>query len=363
MAKRKAGSTALVLHHPTRRESKPVEKLPDPQDVMIPAALMLAADSVSEHKDDKRPALQGVFLHCLNGLGRIVGTDGQRMFVASFGIEGEAPEWLGEGLILSNEGLKARVGMIAKGGEGAMVRITYASGAPKATLSDVGRSIAFQIDPQSGTFPDYDRVIGSNSFVRLDDDGSPRGGEWEPVGINSTYLKHVGEVAKLLEAGLPKEARSKKGMVVRAFNSSGSEKVTPLVFDFSTWSGAILVILPARLTTPGISAPTAALLAPAIRLTIAALRAHATRNLAWAEAAESEAERAAFAAKAESFQTRIAEVLKRAPGLPAIEAGEVEAEPASEPEEPAAKHQSESLVPGTSEEDPADEEEDQLIER
>jgi hypothetical protein len=262
--------------------------------------------------------------------------------VASFALEGDAPDWLADGLILSNEGLKARVGMIAKGGESSAIRISYAAGQPKAALSDPARSMVFQIDPVSGTYPEYDRVIGAGSFARHDEDGQVRGPEWEPVGINSSYLKHVGEVAKLLDAGLPKEARSKKGMVVRAFNSSGAQKTVPLVFDFSTWPGAILVIMPARLSSPAISAPTAALLAPAIRMTIAALRAHETRNRAWAEEADTEEAKAAFVAKADGFQVRIAEILKRAPGLPAIttdagpesEANNAEQEPAADyPEE------------------------------
>jgi hypothetical protein len=63
-------------------------------------------------------------------------------------------------------------------------------------------------------------------------------------------------------------------------------------------------------------------------MTIAALRAHATRNLAWAEDAPSELAKAAFLAKAEGFQARVAEILKRSPGLPALAAPEPDAAPA-----------------------------------
>lgn len=182
-----------------------------------------------------------------------------------------------------------------------------------------------------GAYADYENVLGPSSFVTLDDDGVVRGREWEPVGINSTYLKHCGDVAKMLEAGLEKENRSKAGMVVRAYNSSGNT-AAPLVFDFSTWPGALLVMMPAKLADNSTSKETAALLAPAVKLTIAALRAHATRNLAWADETEDPERKAALQAKAKEFQDRVAEIFKRAPGLPAIAAEAPKPEPEAQPE-------------------------------
>jgi hypothetical protein len=345
MSAKKSRSTALAVTGNARREAKPepqdqttvksepeAEKLPMPQDLLIPAALLLAADAVTV-EDPNRPYLYGVYLHSTEGMGRVVGTDGNRMFVSSFKIEGTAPDWLEDGLILSSHGLKARIGMIAKGTEGPMVRVTWAKNQPKVTLSDFDRSMAFQCLISDGVYPEYDRVIPAESFSNLDEEGMATGREWEPVGINSVYLKQVGEVAKTLDAGLAKADRSKKGMVVRAYNGGGTgSKSSPLVFDFSSWAGAILIIMPAKLASPVMNPVTAALLAPAIKLTIAALRAHQTRNLAWAEAADPGFARDRFLAKAKGFELRIMEVLKRAPGLPALAAPVTEQESTTTPD-------------------------------
>ena len=99
------------------------------------------------------------------------------------------------------------------------------------------------------------------------------------------------------------------------------------MFDFSSWPGAILVIQPLKLAGFDTRKETAELLAPAVRGSVAALRAHATRWLQRSEAAESEAEKAAALAKSAEFQARVAELSKRLPGLPAITA-----EPQPEPE-------------------------------
>src|ERR1700733_1668154 len=156
---------------------------------------------------------------------------------------------------------------------------------PRVTVSDIGQTMAFQMGLQAGEFTDYTRILPATAFAILDDNGQPIGREWEPVGINSAYLKNVGELAKILEAGLPKESRSPKGMLVRAFTGGTSEKGVPLAFDFDSTPGAATCMPPPGLRSKAIAAETAAILAPAIRLTVAALRAHQTRNLAWAEEA------------------------------------------------------------------------------
>lgn len=304
------------------------EVVPEPESLFVPSALLLAAESVSPAKDVGREHLQGVFLHYKDGKGRVVATDGHRMFIASFGVATDkVPTWLrakpgkegtydGGGLILSNNGLKAKIAMIVKQSEasGPLIRISWTKGNARVELSDFGREMVFQAPVQSGFFPDYERVIPAETFGALDGEGNPTGREWDPIGINSRYLKEIGDVAKTLEAGLPKLERSKTGMVVRAYASDPNR---PVVFDFSTCPGAILILGAARLATPALAQETAKLLAPQVKLTIAALRAHATRNYAWAEAAKGEAKEE-FRKKAEGFEARIAEVMKRAPGLKAL---------------------------------------------
>lgn len=332
MARRKkAGGAVAVLPNPTPPNPEP-ENLAKQQDMLVPAGLLLAAVSVSPTKDPTRFYLQSVFVHSVDGTPRVAATDGNRLFVASFEAAKPRPDWLEQGLMISNDGLKAQLGMIAKSGEAAMVRVRFGKGQPKVELSDERESMVFKTDLVDGEFPQYQRVIPAESFSHLDANGDPIGSEWEPVGINSKYLKHIGEVARTLESSLPKSERSDGGMVVRAFNgNSDASKPSPLVFDFSNYPGAILVIMAARLATPAISTETAILLAPAIKLTIAALKAHGTRWLQRAEDTQDPTEKEMALARAENFRLRVEEVLRRAPGLPAIGAT---AEPA--PEEAAA---------------------------
>lgn len=319
-------SGALVVSKPSNGASSKPEKLPPPEDIELPAALLLSAEAVSG-SSDSMPVLAGVYVHTYEGVGRVVGTDGARAFISSFKLPEQRPAWLETGIILSREGLRARVAMIAKGREAATVRVSFAQGQAKATLTDSGQNMAFRVDVVAGDYPEYWRFIPPESFGSLDPEGRPQGHEWEPVGINSVYLKHVGDLARTLEAGLPKDQRSKQGMVVRAFNGGTSTDVRPLIFDFSNWPGAVMVVMTAKLANPGISAETAALLAPQLKLTLAALRAHATRWLVRAEEASDEQQKAHAQGRATEFQERIAEILKRAPGLPAIAGGEAAPEP------------------------------------
>jgi len=209
--------------------------------------------------------------------------------------------------------------MISKNDSSAgKVRLRFAAGMASADLTDARRTMAFQVAIVDEEFPDYERSIPTAAFANLDGEGAAQGREWEPVGINSAYLKHIGEIAKTLEAGLPKDLRSKGGMVVRAYNAGSP--TSPLVFDFSTWPGVILIVGTSKLDTKAASPETAALLAPASRLPLAALRAHETRNIAWAGKASTEDERLNFLAKAEGFRNRVAEILKRAPGIPMLAA-------------------------------------------
>jgi hypothetical protein len=77
----------------------------------------------------------------------------------------------------------------------------------------------------------------------------------------------------------------------------------------------------------------------ATKLTLAALRAHVTRQLAWAEAAADPATKAEHERKAEGFQIRIAEIIARTTGTVAIAAEPTAEQPVAEPtaEQPVAE--------------------------
>jgi hypothetical protein len=315
--------TAVAVRDRKAAKDAPAEKLALPETLMVPAVLLLAAEVVTGGSDDEeRPWLQGVFLHSKDGRGRVAGTDGKRMFVGSFPLPDAPPAWLTEGVILSNDGMRARVGMIAKtNGDSPAVHVSYAKGLAKATMADASGDMQFLTPLCTGVFPDYERVIGMQSFSAMDAEGKYAGREWKPVGINSVYLKQCGDIAKLLDGALPKEKRSKEGMIIRAFNGNG-ESDAPLVFDFSTWPGAILVIMPTKLANEAMHSETALLLTPALRGTIGALRGQVTRHLMRAQEAATTAERDEAQAQVADFQARIAELLKRVPNAAELEAPE-----------------------------------------
>ena len=314
-------STALARIPNGHDKEAAAEKVPAISSITVPAALLLAAESVSAKPGGPRTYLEGVFLHAKGDRGRVVGTDGNRMFIASFPLptksQGGAPPWLTQGgLILSSAGLRPRLSLLGKLSGEQGVRVGYAKGNATAQLADDKDQSVFKVSALFGEYPDYDKALEASSFTTLDDDGNDENREWQPVGINSLYLKQCGDIAKTLEAGLEADKRSKLGMVVRAFNSGKSG--APIVLDFSTWPGAVLVVAPAVMASNVTSKETAAILAPALKATIAALRAHATRWEQRAVEAADPGEKAAAAAKAGSFRARAAAVMRSAPAGAAI---------------------------------------------
>jgi hypothetical protein len=187
-----------------------------------------------------------------------------------------------------------------------------------ATLSDPAQTMSFQLSVGPvKDFPNYETVFKTESFADLTEEGDAKSKrEWEPVGFNSQHLKHCGEIAKILETAIPKDQR-KNGMVVRVFDSGAQH--APRVFDFIGYPGAVLLTASVELTQTALPLATARILAPAVKGTVAALRAHATRWRDAAAAATNEAEKADALARAEGFDQRVAEVMARTSDLPAVE--------------------------------------------
>jgi hypothetical protein len=311
-------------------EQVATEKVPEAETLVMPAVLLQAAELTCARDETAPGYMRGVYLHAVEGRGRIVATDGQRMFLASFAIEGKAPSWLKSGVVVSSQDLKTRLSLIQKIGGEPTVKFIFSKGNPTIELTDMRSTILLKVPVVSTSYPDYSKLLGAESFTDLDGDGDARVRDWQPIGINSQYLKKCGEIAKILESGLEKDARSKLGMVVRAFNSGAAD--APMVFDFSTWPGAILVVAPAKMVNQQTAKETAQLLAPAAKATVAALRAHATRWQQRADATENEAEKAEATRKAAEFTARVANVLRNVP-LPNSQIGtEAKPEPAAEAE-------------------------------
>jgi hypothetical protein len=285
----------------------------------IPAALLLAAETITAKAPKDRTDLQGVLLHQKDtGVARIVAADGFRYFIGSFEAK-PAPSWLKGGIMVSREALKARVNMLVKVAETQIVVLAYAKGASTLTMMDVGRTMEFKVPAaEVKELPDYEQNIQVKTFADMNDEagGIAARPEWEPVGFNSRHMKDVGDIARILEGGMDKRLREKNGMTIRVFDQGNVN--APRIFDFQGWDGAILIVGAMALPTSQLPLLTAKVLAPAVRGTVAALRAHATRWIDAAAEATTEDQKVACLAKAEDFQRRVAAVLERAPEKTAI---------------------------------------------
>jgi hypothetical protein len=340
-----------VIGKPAKAKDARAEKVGQAGETITPpvevlrlhSVLLMAAESTIAAKP-ALPVLGGIHLHRVDKVGRIVGGEGPRLFLASYALETPMPSWLKDGITIEAEGLRKRVQIITAISGSPMIKLSHTKGSGFVLLSDEAGDAVFKVRVIAQAYPDYAPLFTDGSFVRLDEAGQVTGGEWEPVGISSRYLKDCGDIARMLEAALPKQQREKNGMTVRAFATAPHK---PVIIDFSGWPGALLVMMPVRMANNTTSAATAALLAPATKLTLAALRAHETRQLAWADAATDPAVKADHTAKAHGFQARIAEIIARTQAQVVIAAEKPKpAETAEKPAEtPAEKPAAETPKP------------------
>jgi hypothetical protein len=253
---------------------------------------------------------------------RCVATDGHRCLIGTLYRETKdkpGPKWLDAGVIIPADGLAQRLKLIDKehGDLGLGVRISYGENQPRVEITDGMGVNVFRVTPVDGKFPDYQRVTTANwSGVGVER------GDWKPTGFNPGYLKAVGDIAKRLGSES-----------VECFDyakEDGSEQ--PVLFTFGKVDNVVLFLMPQRVEQQKVAEATRLLLAPSIKLTIAALRAHETRNV---EAAKklTGAEKEAAIAKAEEFAKRIKAVLDNAgtgqvqAALPAPKPAKVKAAP------------------------------------
>jgi len=274
--------------------------------------------------DETRYYLQGVFIHrTADRMVRAVATDGHRAIIVNLYREDEkkpGPSWLADGIIVPGDQLAARLKMIDKEQKdtsyAGSVRIAYGKNQPRLEVSDGLGVNVFRIKPIDGTFPDYERVTTAKwSGLSVDR------GDWKPTGFDPKYLKAVGDIAKRLDP----EAK------VSCYDyaaEDGSEQ--PVLFTFSTVPNVVLFLMPTR-SDPKMHEATRLMLAPSVRGSIAALKAHETRNREAAKDLKG-AEKDAILAKADDFAKRIKAILDNAgAGAKALPAPKP-------PEKPKAEH-------------------------
>jgi hypothetical protein len=283
--------------------------------VDAPANILRAALACAS-KDETRYYLQGIYLHAVDGLLRMVATDGHRLFVASHQPATALPSWLESGIILSSEYLIPKLTIATKISDNPLVRIGYGRGQARAMLTDMGEEMTFRHDVVDATFPNYQTIVaGLTGGVDADREGLRA--DFQPVTFNGKYLKAVGDVAAVLGG---------KDASVSVFAAGPND---PTIMTFPATPGTMLVLMPMA-ANPMASAATVALVAPAIKGSLAALRAHQTRNQEAADNATDAAEKALYQAKADEFKRRAEDLLKRTLEQPALPAPEPAAEAASE---------------------------------
>jgi len=287
------------------------EAIGTPESVIVPAGYLLAAQMLTNKKE--AGYRRCVYLHADPDPHRmrIAATDGSRLFVGRYAVAGERPSWAqaDHGLLLDGELLKSRVSLLAREGDQHLV-VSFAAGLARATLADRNGTATFSFKAEEGVFPDYDALLDVDSFAASE----PLSG----LTINGAFLKEIAAIAQVLEVS----AIDKRPPAIRQY--TGGSKHAPVLFDFPNWPGVVLMQLPQRSET--ISSETVRLLAPAMQRTVAALKAHQTRNEEWARKAKGE-ERKAYQAKATEFASRIEELAKSL-------AVAIEHKPAEPPAEP-----------------------------
>ena len=234
MARKPSKALQSVRSSKRARTTKPTPEVeaqqePQPELLALPLPLLFAAELVSA-KDDPRPGLQTVFAHRKGNAVRLVATDGTRMFISSFkpGKETILPSWLEKGVMISTDALRPRLNLLRQLEGASVAMLRYTVDQPTAILADANERSMFRIGIDThNKFPEYRNVLREESFGgTLDDEGNiAGGGEWQAVGFNSTYLRHVNDIAKALSAGLSKHEKE-RGMVAaglsgRAHSAAG----------------------------------------------------------------------------------------------------------------------------------------------
>ena len=293
----------------------PAVPIPAETFLSVPHRFIVGALSVAS-KEESRPYLGGVHI-CRKGESiRIQATDGHRAFIWQSKplAKADLPAWLNaDGIILAAPGLAPRLSLLRASAskedrETFHVRLGFAKNARFVTLTDdTGGRDTFACALVNGTFPNIDAVIPGEAFG----DRTLEAGT--ATAFDAKYIKAAGAMATTIGAS---------GMQLFIQEDNG-----PTVATFPGQDGAILILMPLRGTPIAISADTAALMPQAMKGTLAALRAHATRTQEALAAPDLDpGQKGPLATKLASFNERIAAIVAgTTPALPAPDAKKAKA--------------------------------------
>ena len=300
-----------------------------PNEIRLPVNILLAA-TLCSGQDDTRRYLAGVYLKAHDKGLRCVSTDGHRMLVISRELPTDVPDWLNDGVIVSNGSLKERLALMSRVSyeqhtafEDRMVVVSQTGDNLK--LTDPRGECVFRVQIVDGKFPDYEAVMEQITDAiftgGLPSNGDDVPGEDVPdgqdvatvqmvggpipIGFRSQYVRSIADVARVLGS---------EHVALRTSSAKNGAMVT-----FPEADGAVLYVMPATVAGK-LAKGNSEILALPLRRSLAALKAHATRNAGWAKEAKNPAEKAEFAQKAEDFEGRIVALIEQAPTLKALPA-------------------------------------------
>ncbi len=295
-----------------------------PNEIRLSVNILMAA-TLCSGQDGERSYLAGVYLKTAEKELRCVSTDGHRMLVISRELPKAVPQWLRDGVIVSNGSLKERLALMA--------RVSYEQATPfddrmvvvsksgdDLKLTDPGGECVFRVKIVDGTFPDYERVMAKLTDAIFTGGLSPNGEEVPgedvpaetiqmvggpvPIAFRSQYVKSVADVARLLGS---------EHVSLRTSSPNNGA-----LFTFPESDGAVLYVMPAKDIPLKLAGGNSAILTMPLKRSLAALKAHATRNKKWANESTNPVEKAEFETKAADFEGRIVTLIGQAPVLKAL---------------------------------------------
>ena len=289
MAESKVTTTPATTTSALAKEQ--AEELPPPARILVPVEQLKAALSVAA-KNDARYYLNGVNIEIRDGALRVVATDGHRLLVCGLARPQQdalPADWPEGGFILSRDLLAEALAVVGKLDAQAIVE--WWPGHRTAVIGDPAMRAAFRIDVVDGKFPDWQRVVHTQSGA-LNREGQEA---LTTAAINSAYLKSAGAVAATLGA---KATHAYVGTVKDA-----------AVFMFECDHPAMLYVMPMDTKQQAETvAKVAPLLGEGLRGSIAALRAWQTRLTSNLNVARSPEQKADLEARIGHVAARIKEL-------------------------------------------------------
>ncbi len=167
------------------------------------------------------------------------------------------------------------------------LEISFGRNHPVVKIHEANGMGEFTLNPVDGKFPDYMRIVEAAGDVM-----SAESKPMETSAVSAAYLKSAGAIAAQLESDT-------------IFPFIGATTSAPCVFTFGGEAGALLYIMACSETRPALPAAAVKIIGEAgMAGSLAALKAHETRNRKAAKEATDDKERQRLTVLADGFQAR-----------------------------------------------------------